>query len=180
MGWCNLSMKHERSQMSKDTKKQELAPAYNTTRVHESSFDIRTPRDFLHRMILPQYEDFIGHNASTRYALLAFIVVYHMYEWVNPRKKFTKEGFQSLYPSDPDMAATFDLARGIVNGTKHFKPTGCQHRPKTHMQTGFSSAFSDGFARPLNIEAPDGTSESVDILLRKMDFWKRQEQLGSF
>lgn len=117
-------------------------------------------------MILPQYEDFIGHNASTRYALLAFIVVYHMYEWVNPRKKFTKEGFQS---------------RGIVNGTKHFKPTGGQHSPKRHMQTGFPSAFSDEFARPLNIEAPDGKSESVDILLRKMvDFWKRQEQLGSF
>ena len=140
---------------------------------HQSSFDIRNASDFLHKMVLPQYSDFTVKNSSSRHALLAMLVAYHMYEWVHARK-FSKNHFAESYSNDPGMAEIFELARNIVNGTKHFS-----ERAKTTTQTGFSSGFSDGFARPLNVEFPDGSTESADRIIRKMvDFWKRQEKLG--
>lgn len=74
------------------------------------------------------------------------------------------------------MADLFDLARKIANGTKHFSP-----RASTHVQGGFSSAFSDAFAMPLRVEFPDGRYELADGFLRKMvEFWEHQEQQGAF
>ena len=52
--------------------------------MHGSSFDVRTPHDFLHEMVIPQHEDFERDNSSSRHALLAIILVYHMSEWVHP------------------------------------------------------------------------------------------------
>ena len=123
-------------------------------------------------MIIPQYKDFIGNNASSRHALLTIILVHHMFEWVH-QEKFTKDRFKSTYPSENEMADIFDLARKIANGTKHFKQ---RERTSTYTQRGHSSGFSDGFSRPLNVEFPDGSPESADIFLRKMvEFWERQE-----
>ena len=140
---------------------------------HQSTFGIRTARDFLHKMIVPQYKDFTKMNASSRHALLAAILCYHMYEWVH-KTKFTRVHFLSHYPGEHEMADMFESARKLANGTKHFA-----NRVKTHVQKGFSSQFSDHFARPLNIESPNGTRLSADKLLRGMvEFWKRQEQLG--
>ena len=82
------------------------------------------------------------------------------------------------------MADIFELARRISNGTKHFLP-----KAMTSTQTGFSSGFSDAFARPLNVELPIDTEDvslskisiSVDFILSKMvKFWKRQEKRGAF
>ena len=135
---------------------------------HRSSFDIKSPSDFLYKMVIPQYEDFVTHNSSSRHALLTIIVAYHMYEWVH-REKFTEDRFTAAYGSSVGgMVETLKVARSIANGTKHFAP-----RAKTRTQAGFSSAFSDGFARPLIIELSDGREQSVDILLRDMvDFWR--------
>ena len=142
---------------------------------HDSSFNIRTPHDFLHEMVIPQHKEFIANNSSSRYALITIILVYHMYEWVHG-DKFSKEHFRSNYGNKKEMAEMFDLARKIANGTKHFKP-----KTRTKAQVGFSSAFSDGFARPLNVEYDDGREQSVDLFLRKMvEFWKQQEEVGAF
>ena len=54
--------------------------------LHVSSFDIRTAQCFLNKMVIPQYEDFLKDNASSRHALLTSILVFHMFEWANPRK----------------------------------------------------------------------------------------------
>ena len=133
-------------------------------------FNIQTPHDFLHQLIIPQHNEFIQKNSSVRHALLTIILVYHMYEWVHS-KKFTKIHFKTTYPSDLQIVDRLILAGNITNGTKHFI-----HKANTHMQTGFSSGFSDGFARPLNVEFPDGRKESVDIFLRELvEFWKRQQ-----
>ncbi len=143
--------------------------------IHNASFNIRTPRDFLHEMIIPQHEDFVQNNASARRALLTIILLYHMYEWVH-RRKFTRDHFETTYPSEYGMADLFDLAEKITNGTKHFRP-----KAKTQVQVGFSSGFSDEFERPLNVEFPDGRHESADIFLRTIvEFWSRQERLGAF
>ena len=84
-----------------------------------------------------------------------------MREWVNP---------ELSYPKDIDEM--FKLAKKITNGTKHFKP-----RVTTRVRTGFSSAFSDDFARPLNIEFPGNGELSADELLDKLvGFWKEQDQ----
>ena len=131
---------------------------------HEASFDIKTPYDFLHEMILPQYEEFRANNASSRHALLTIILVTHMREWVNPKPSYPK-----------DIDEMFNLARKIANGTKHFEP-----RVKTRVGIGFSSDFSDEFERPLNIEFPGNGELSADELLDKLvGFWKEQDQLGT-
>ncbi|MCY4594299.1 MAG: hypothetical protein OXC19_05800 [Bryobacterales bacterium] len=140
---------------------------------HQSSFDIRSASDFLHKMVLPQYSEFTAKNSSSRHALLAMLVAYHMYEWVHANK-FSKGHFAENYRSEPGMADIFELARTIVNGTKHFS-----EGARTTTQTGYSSAYSDAYARPLNVELPDGSTESADRIIRKMvDFWKSQEEMG--
>lgn len=142
---------------------------------HQASFGIRNACDFLSELVVPQHDAFVAHNSSSRHALLTVIVAYHMYEWVHG-ETFTVERFRTHYPNEQGLAETFDLARNITNGTKHFSP-----KAKTSTQTGFSSGFSDAFARPLNVEHADGTKESADQFLRKMvDFWKRQGASGAF
>ncbi|MDE2997836.1 MAG: hypothetical protein OXU79_02020 [Gemmatimonadota bacterium] len=141
---------------------------------HEASFGIRTARDFLREMVIPQYDDFVRKNSSSRHALIAIILSYHMYEWVHRNKGFSCQHFEVTYPDDRGLAEKFDLARKISNGTKHFKP-----KVKTQTGSGFASAFNDGFARPLNVITNDGMSVSVDVLLRDIvDFWKRLEERG--
>lgn len=143
---------------------------------HSSSFGIRNAEAFFNEMVLPQYEEFLRNNSSSRYALLTIILAYHLYEWVHKRK-FKINEFEETYPAHAQLAQDFDVARNITNGTKHFsnKPV------NTHTQTGFSSASSDAFARPLNIQYPDGTEISADQFLRKLiEFWKEQEAKGAF
>ncbi len=143
---------------------------------NSSSFGVANARDFFRQMVLPQYEDFLADNSSPRHALLAIIVAYHMFEWVHPDRKFKVSRFESMYPSNKALANVFELARNIINGTKHFLP-GAQ----TRTQPGFSSAFSDGFARPLIVRFPDGTEQSANDFLRQMvDFWTQQEIAGAF
>ncbi|MDH1468988.1 hypothetical protein [Shewanella sp. GD03713] len=142
---------------------------------HTSSFDIKTADDYLTEMLLPQHEDFIKNNSSSRHALLTTIIAYHMYEWVH-KTKFNQASFNTNYPGSPDIAIDLEVARNITNGTKHFK-----NKVKTRTQSGFSSGFSDGFARPLNIEFPDGTEESADKFLRRLvSFWQTQKEQGAF
>lgn len=142
---------------------------------HTSSFNITSANEYFNEMVLPQYEDFIKRNSSSRNALLTIILVYHMYEWVNKRK-FKKEEFTTVYPNHSDLALDFDVARKITNGIKHFTS-----KIKTKTQTGFSSGFSDAFARPLTIENQDGKEESVDKFLRRLvAFWEEQKNHGQF
>lgn len=147
--------------------------------MHTSSFAIKTADNYFNEMLIPQYVDFLNHNASSRHALLATIVVYHFYEWVNGTEfgKDKEKSFISKYPEDESLITEFDAARLITNGTKHFsnKPV------TTRTQSGFSSGFDEGFARPLNIQYPDGSESSVDKFLKNIvDFWKRQKELGAF
>lgn len=98
---------------------------YQKPSEHGPTFDITTARDFLHKIVIPQHRDFKKANSSSRHALLAMICAYHMYEWVH-KEKFTRKHFKSVYRSEEDrdyMPELFDIARRIVNGTKHFKPT---------------------------------------------------------
>lgn len=149
-----------------------------------ATFDITTPRDFLHKMVIPQHQEFKENNRSSRHALLAIICAYHMYEWVH-KKKFTREHFKSVYSSEADrdcMAELFDLARTIVNGTKHFITA--KQDIKTKVQGGFPSDFS-GEVRPLNVRVsgrknPDDWQPIDNILDRMAEFWKRQESVGAF
>lgn len=146
---------------------------------------VNNAHDFLHKIVIPQHKDFIKNNASVRHALLSFIVINHLYEWVHRKERFNIEHFLSRYGTDKEkeeMAEMLDLARKIANGTKHFT-----QKIKTRKQGGFSSAFSDGFARPLNVETEEGSQISrsygkeisVDILLRRMvEFWIIQEKSG--
>lgn len=146
-----------------------MGPAMATT------FDITTPAEFLNNLLVPQHQDFIANNSSRRHALLTTIVAYHMYEWVH-RRKFTICEFETLYPANSTLAETFELARNIANGTKHFAD-----KARTRAQKGFSSAFSDDFARPLVVVFPDGTERSVDLFLRDLvTFWTAQHEAGAF
>lgn len=142
---------------------------------HTSSFDITTAGDFFRKLVIPQYEDFVANNSSSRHALLATILAHHMYEWVH-RQKFSVCHFKTTYPHTPSLSNVFELARKITNGTKHFKT-----KVKTRIQKGFSSGFSHEFARPLMVEFPDGIERSADSFLCEMvDFWGVQQKKGAF
>lgn len=146
---------------------------------HESSFDIKSARCFLNMMIIPQFEEFRSKNSSSRHAVITMILLFHMFEWANPEKQIKNEGFldrfRRVYPNDQELADKFDMARKIANGTKHRN-----NKIVTCSQAGFSSGFSDAFARPLVVIDEFGNKHSVDKLLREMvGFWQRQEELGN-
>jgi hypothetical protein len=139
---------------------------------HTSSFDIQTPDDFFTKIVVPQYEDFKGDNGSSRKALIAIIVAYHMFEWANNRKTFAKNN--SGLPSN--INDLFETARKITNGTKHFEQKIC-----TKVQGGFSSDFSDAFQRPLIIVLDEEPELSVDKLLGDMiEYWEKEKADGKF
>jgi hypothetical protein len=134
-----------------------------------SFFGVDTPKAFFTQVVVPRYEAFLDDNASPANALIAILVAYHMYEWVHQGKAF--ELASSTLPSAQKEA--FELARRLANSTKHFKLK--QTRPvSTRRQSGFSSDFSDEFARPLMIERDDGSEISADELLGTIiDHWRR-------
>jgi hypothetical protein len=144
---------------------------------HKVSFDIKTPDDFFHMVVIPQHDDFLANKSSSRHALLAIIVAFHMYEWAN-RRPFTPKHFQSKYPQNLALAEVFDLAKKITDGTKHFR----RKKVKTRTQPGFNSGFDDGFERrKLMVGFPDGSEKSANWFLREMvDFWRKQEKDGAF
>lgn len=143
---------------------------------HSSSFAIVSADDFFYEMLLPQHRDFVANNASSRHALIAIILSYHMYEWAHNREEFSKERFTKRYPLETELVDLFELARKITNGTKHF-----ENRASTRTQSGFSSAFSEGFARPLVIVKENGSEISADALLDALvGFWKSQKAAGAF
>ena len=62
--------------MSSDSKTPAGESPTDSNMKHDSSFNIRTARDFLYELILPQYKEFVRHNASSRHALLSIVLVY--------------------------------------------------------------------------------------------------------
>ena len=142
---------------------------------HTSSFNIKNAEDFFNEMVLPQYEEFLKNNSSSRYALLTTMLAYHFYEWVH-KSKFQISEFEKTYPDYTHLSKYFEAARNITNGTKHFR-----NKSVTRIQRGFSSGFSDAFARPLIIQFPDSEEISADNFLRKLiEFWKEQQGNGVF
>jgi hypothetical protein len=120
---------------------------------------------------MPTYQEFVEHNSSVRHALLSILTAYHMGEWVYQEAWGKTESKWKTAAQRAGVTADFEMARKVTNGTKHFKP-----KIVTRTQTGFSSGFSDAFARPLLIETPDGGEESADNLLRRLiEFWKDQK-----
>ena len=146
-----------------------------TPTAHTYYFDVENAKDFFHKIVIPQHDEFLSTNSSSRHAILAILATHHLYEWVHKRS-FNTEHFKLKYPDDSELAEVFELARLISNGVKHFSL-----KVVTRRQRGFSSGFSNGFARPLVVELSDDKDLSVDELLRRMvDFWHKQEKLGAF
>ncbi len=143
---------------------------------HKTSFEIKTANDYFTEMLLPQHQDFISSNGSSRYALLTIILAYHMYEWVH-KIKFTVEDFKAKYTNYQSMASEFDVARLITNGTKHFS----EKEIETKVQPGFTSSFSNDFAKPLIIQYKNGSEVSADEFIHKIvDFWKNEKNNSAF
>ena len=131
---------------------------------HKSSFGIENASDFYGLVVAPQYNDFTKNNGSPRLAILAAIVEFHMYEWAY-RKPFNPTN-SSLLASLNEM---FRLAKGIVDGSKHFR-----HKIATRRD------FSDDFAR-LIVVRDDKSEISADELLRRIDIhWKMERAAGKF
>ena len=150
--------------------------SYTKEMTHTSSFGLEKARDFYDEIVFPQYQDFLQKNSSKRHALLTIISAYHLYEWVH-RTKFTRTDFKNRYPNESEVEELFETARHLTNGTKHYK----NKAVKTRAQGGFSSAFSNAFARPLIIIKPDSSEVSADEFCEALiGFWQRQVKSGSF
>jgi hypothetical protein len=157
--------------------------------VHERSFGIERANEFFEQILIPQYEDFLKDPLSPRYALLAIVAAYHMYDWAFKRK-FTEDDFNKRYPSEKAALANLKIAQDIANGTKHFeKPSKSTAHPKAKAKTktfqregSFSRAFSPAFSIPmLMIQKDDGSQISADDLLENLiGFWKGQQAKGVF
>lgn len=136
-------------------------------------FIIGSPDHFFADVVIPQYDRFLEANSDVGAAVCAIVVTYHMYEWATGQS-FNRDRFSDLYPNEPSIVEKFDLARRVANGVKHANP-----RIETRAQTGFSSAFSNSFARPMKVIQDDGAEVSVDDLLASlMEFWNRQKNKG--
>ena len=150
----------------------------------DSCFDISTAGDFYEKIVKPQHQDFLDNNASSRYALLSILVTYHLHEWVGGKfefgqtykHKFFKDAFLERYPGFETEAEYFEVARRICNDTKHFL-----ERAETRTQSGYSSSYSDSYARPLMIKISEDKEVSVDCLLKcLLAFWKKMKADGIF
>lgn len=132
-------------------------------------FNIQNASDFFEHIVTPEYNDFLNNNASPRHAIFSIISMYHMYEWVHDSQKFTSEDdFLLLYPEEKKVSDYLEITRRVTNSTKHFK-----WKIDTKRQSGFSSAFSSDFARPLIIIEDDSSEVSVvDLLCTLFSFWK--------
>jgi hypothetical protein len=138
---------------------------------HEASFGIRSAGDFFEVIVEPQYNEFLGDNASARHALQAITFAYHLHEWA-----YGSEFSKATPVADTAVKELFELARKIVNGTKHFEP-----KLITTKGGGFSNDFSDDFRRPLNVQKADETWVSADRLLAgMMDHWHAEKLRGVF
>ena len=141
---------------------------------HRASFGVETAAQFFDVVVKPQCEEFVSNNSSQRHALLAVIVLYHLFEWVH-QTKFTSKSFAELHPSMKEISGIFEIARNITNGTKHFK-----NKVETRAQGGFSSGFSDAFQRPLVVVYEEDRTISADIIIRKLlEFWESHFGEGS-
>lgn len=136
-------------------------------------FVIGSPEHFFSHVVIPQHRRFVESNSDVGAAVCAIVMTYHLYEWATG-ETFQRDSFPVKYPNDLNLLELFDLARRVTNGVKHAKP-----KIETVSQSGFSSAFSSSFSRPLNIVQNDGSKVSVDELLDTMiEFWTRQQQAG--
>ena len=72
-------------------------------------------------MVVPQYNDFLTNNASSRFALLCAFVAYHMFEWANNRREFREADFKARYQAKAHRAEWFELARRLVNAPSTFR-----------------------------------------------------------
>jgi hypothetical protein len=143
---------------------------------HEASFTVKTANDFFVQIVVPTYQEFVEDNSSVRHALLSILTAYQMGEWVYEEEWGCKAGKWKAAARNAGVADDFEMARKVKNGTKHFKT-----RIITRTQAGFSSGFSDAFARTLLIEKPDGSEESADNLLRRLiGFWTDQRATKVF
>ena len=138
----------------------------------EVLFTLSSAEEYFNKLVAPSYEDFLAKNSDVRAALSTTIFGYHLYE-----KKFLKEfkrkEFEKNPPSKVLDVEILDLAREITNSTKH-----TDVRIVTVVQSGFSSAFSNAFARPLNIELADGSKVSMDEFLERLVMsWKEELEL---
>ncbi len=145
-----------------------------------STFGITTASAYFDQIVLPTSDEFLHDNASSAKALIAILSAYHLYEWANPKEKYTSARFSVRYPARTDMVEVFDVARMLTNGMKHFVPREpSQKRAVTKAETGFSQDFSDDFSRPLSVETTTGQWLSADELLKKVTaFWQDERAAG--
>jgi len=136
-------------------------------------FNMGSPLDFYTVVVRPLYEEFVSNNGNIAKAVATITMAYHLYEWANNGQKFNEKRFKERYKNHAHLAAQFQIARQVANGVKHNLSN-----ISTRSQAGFSSAFSEAFAKPLVIQDINGSKVSVDKLLKDiMDFWDEQNKM---
>src|ERR1700736_2597082 len=95
----------------------------------QARFEIRTPSDFYDILVKPQYRLFKRSYATSispsalksRHALLSVLSTYHLYDWVHHGENFSLSPFEKQHKGKRDVGDMFEIARKLVNGSKHFE-----------------------------------------------------------
>jgi len=75
-------------------------------------------------VVVPTYKEFEQDRQSTRRALLAALVLYHLLDYVNADKRGTKGKLGALLAETRKRCASFQVVEAIANGTKHVEVRG--------------------------------------------------------
>lgn len=131
-------------------------------------FPIENSSDFWNEVAAPAAHKFRAENSSLPLGLAATIFLFHLFE-KHYGEKFLKGNSTNASRFSSLTEDNFELARKVANSSKHLKIN-----IQTLRQGGFSSAFSDDFARPLNIIDGDRRKSLDQLVSALYTHWENE------
>ena len=149
------------------------------------SFEIRTARQFLERLVEPDYDEFLRNRTSSRLAIHCAVGCWHLIDWVWEDILMADKSLRLVIDSSikdhhsfrayakrtcPDL----DIIGEIANGSKHFAT-----RTSTVKDSKRAGAFQAGAFQPdafdiarLEVELANSRRPFADCLEAAVTFWR--------
>jgi len=155
-----------------------------------ASFEIKTSLQFFD-MFKKQVEEFKKDHLSSEKAIIAFVVGYHLREWIFKEHKTTiktklginietKDDFNGYVNNEfkltddiSDTLKYFKLVKDICNGSKHFDAESVKMVKSSYVESGFNESFSDGFSHGKLMIQPiiDNQIDALELIERLVKYY---------